>query len=301
MILLSGNGAAPFSDNCSTLLNIPLKQNEKGLGRFAAGSFSLLQKIPVLPPLSEYHCNLVVKIRSEVASLKLEKSKSGKKNKGFYIALGVCLIAIGAAAWTTYDSVMNYSSPHSAQSEAAKTNKTVSGVFVNESSTPASSKPVSSTPTVSSQKPVSSSPASKVQVKTTVANPSSFSLPVSGKVLQSFSKKPVYNKTLGDYRAHTGVDLSAKTGEEVKSIAAGTVASIQNGGEFGNTVTVKYGSVEASYCGLNQISVKKQQKIAQGQRIGTVGVNPTEAEEGPHLHLVLKQDGQYIDPMSILK
>ena len=41
MKLLLENGAAPFSDNCSTLLNIPLKQNEKRPGRSSAGSFSL--------------------------------------------------------------------------------------------------------------------------------------------------------------------------------------------------------------------------------------------------------------------
>ena len=36
---------------------------------------------------------------------------SGRSSKGFYIALGVCLIAIGVAAWTTYDSVINYATP----------------------------------------------------------------------------------------------------------------------------------------------------------------------------------------------
>lgn len=57
--------------------------------------------------------------------------KSGKRNKGFYIALGVCLIAVGAAAWTTYSSVSNYTSPKTnVQSEAKKTDNTVSGVNV---------------------------------------------------------------------------------------------------------------------------------------------------------------------------
>ena len=58
--------------------------------------------------------------------------KSGKRNKGFYIALGVCLIAVGAAAWTTYSSVSNYTSPKTnVQSETKKTDNTVSGVNVN--------------------------------------------------------------------------------------------------------------------------------------------------------------------------
>ena len=34
--------------------------------------------------------------------------KHGKNTKGFYLALGVCLLAVGVAAWTTYDSVVNF-------------------------------------------------------------------------------------------------------------------------------------------------------------------------------------------------
>ena len=197
---------------------------------------------------------------------------------------------------------MNYSSPRNTQSEAAKTNDTVSGIFIKESSAPVSSKPASSTPAVSSSKPSSSSSASsKAKAATANADAGTFSFPVSGKVLQAFSKKPIYNKTLGDYRAHPGVDLSAKSGETVKSIADGTVASVQNGGEYGNTAVVKYGSVEAWYCGLDQISVKANQSVKAGEKIGTVGTVPTESDEGSHLHFALKKDGQYLDPMSLLK
>ncbi|HCW80164.1 MAG TPA: hypothetical protein DG942_03535, partial [Ruminococcaceae bacterium] len=61
--------------------------------------------------LAEYHQHFVAKILMEVAQVNQPMKKSGKRNKGFYIALGVCLIAVGAAAWTTYSSVSNYTSP----------------------------------------------------------------------------------------------------------------------------------------------------------------------------------------------
>ena len=58
---------------------------------------------------------------------------SGGASKGFYIALGVCLIAIGVAAWTTYDSVINYATPEeepsSSQTTAYPANEAVSGVL----------------------------------------------------------------------------------------------------------------------------------------------------------------------------
>ncbi len=237
--------------------------------------------------------------------MNLSNKKGGKGSKGFYIALGVCLIAVGAAAWTTYDSVTNYTTPSaSSQNETKKTNDTVSGIFVTESSEPVSSAPVSSAAPVS-QAPSSSKPvppaSSKPAAKPAAAQAQTFSLPVSGKVSQGFSKEAVFCKTLGDYRAHPGVDLSAKTGEAVKSAADGIVEKVANDGVNGNTVVVKHGSIETSYCGLDKMLVKEKQSIKCGQQIGTVGVDPMESEEGPHLRLVMTKDGQYIDPMTVLK
>lgn len=232
--------------------------------------------------------------------MNLHIKKNGKGNKGFYIALGICLIAVGVAAWTTYDSVVNYTTPQDkAQSDAAKTNNTVSGVFVTESSAPASSAPASSVEPASS-KPASSAP-SKAPAKQTAANAMTFSYPVNGSILQNFSKKPVFCKTLGDYRAHPGLDLSAKQGEAVKSAADGTVKKVYKDDQYGNTIIISHGSVEAWYCGLNKMSVKEKDTVKQGQEIGTVGVDPIENEEGPHLHLIMKKDGQYLDPLTVLK
>ena len=236
--------------------------------------------------------------------MNLSSKKSGK-NKGFYIALGVCLIAVGAAAWTTYDSVTNYTTPKAAsQNETKKTNNPVSGIFVTESSEPASSAQVSSA--AASSQPVSapevSQPSSsKPTAKPTGAGAETFALPVSGKVSQGFSKQPVFCKTLGDYRAHPGVDLSAKTGEAVKSSADGTVTKVSNDGINGNTVVIKHGSIEASYCGLDKMLVKEKQTVTRGQQIGTVGIDPMESDEGPHLRFVMTRDGQYLDPMTVLK
>lgn len=223
--------------------------------------------------------------------MKVSSKRNGKNSKGFYIALGVCLIAVGAAAWTTYDSVTQYSKPQSAaESKAQKTNDTVSGIFVTGSSKPVSSAPASSAPD-----------SSKPEVKQTEGDALTFSLPVSGQVTQAFSKKPVYFKTLGDYRAHPSVDLSAKAGEAVKSAADGVVAKCADDGINGNTVVITYGTIEATYCGLDKMQVKEKQTVKRGDQIGTVGVDPMESQEATHLRLIMKQNGQYIDPMTVLK
>ena len=42
-----------------------------------------------------------------------------KRRGGFYLALAVCLTAVGIAAWSTYDSVTSYTAPQSSQQETA--------------------------------------------------------------------------------------------------------------------------------------------------------------------------------------
>ena len=241
-------------------------------------------------------------------NLHLLNNGSRKNNtKGFYIALGVCLIAIGVAAWTTYDSVINYSTPEGGATSSTvtkQTNEAVSGIKV-FSSEPASSAAVSSE-TQSSPAVVSEVPrktiATAPPAKQTAAPVLTFSYPVSNTIAQKYSgENPIFSQTMKDWRVHTGVDLSAKLGEAVKAVADGTVKNVYADELYGNTVVIQHGDVEAYYCGLNQMGVKKGDKVKQGKQIGTVGSSPFESADAPHLHLSMKKSGKYIDPLSILK
>ena len=246
-------------------------------------------------------------------NLHLLNTKSPKNNsKGFYIALGVCLIAIGVAAWTTYDSVTNYASPSTSSPSSAvqPTNQTLSGITVNTSEPEASSEvsaapsseAESSEPAVVSQKPVSSKPAASQPAKQTTAPVLTFQYPVGSTVTQEYSgENPVYNKTMQDWRVHTGVDISAQQGDVIKAAANGTVKDVLADDSLGNVVVITHGSIEAYYCGLGQTSVKKGDSVRQGQQIGTLGIVPCESADAPHLHLAMKRGGKYIDPLSVLK
>lgn len=230
--------------------------------------------------------------------MNLHIQKKGKNNsKGFYIALGVCLIAIGVAAWTTYDSVVNYASPGENTSSTAPTNNTVSGVFVSE----APSSTVSSHVSAPSSSASSVAPSSKAPAKKASAKVWTYSYPVGKDVLQKFSEDPVYCKTTQDWRAHTGVDFSAKEGDPVKAIADGKVEKTYVDDKYGSTTVIRHGDVEAWYCGLKDTKVKAGENVTSGQEIGTVGTVPLETSEASHLHLMIKQDGGYVDPLSILK
>ena len=62
------------------------------------------------------------------------------------------------------------------------------------------------------------------------------------------------------------------------------------------------GGITALYCGLNDdIKVKKGQEVALGDVIGSVGNSSLiEAAEEMHLHVGMKQDGEWIDPQSVI-
>lgn len=233
-----------------------------------------------------------------------QKNDTGKLGtKGFYVALGVCLIAIGVAAWTTYDSVINYANPQE-QSQSSEpvqnANNTVSGVFAmpQESEVPESKEPEAP----SSSEPEQSKAESEVPAKEAAAQPQKFVFPVGSTVLKPFSgDNPVYSKTMKDWRVHAGVDFSAKEGEEVKSIAEGTVKDVYTDEVFGKVVYVVYGEIGAAYCGLKETSVKAGDTVTEGQKVGTVGAVPCESEEDSHFHFAIKQDGKWIDPMTVLK
>lgn len=233
---------------------------------------------------------------------------SGGSSKGFYIALGVCLIAIGVAAWTTYDSVINYATPEeesSSSQTAHPANETVSGVLeVPQNSAPVSSEPpVSSSQPSSSEAPASKAPASSKEpaVKTATV-PQSFSFPIEGKVARPFSvEELIYSETMKDWRAHAGVDFAAAAGDEVKAIADGTVKNAYYDDLFGNVVYIEHGDIGGCYCGLDDMDVKAGDTVKAGQRIGTVGTTPCESADESHFHFAVKKSGKWIDPMTILQ
>lgn len=242
---------------------------------------------------------------------KSDNHSPNKNNKGFYIALGVCLVAVGVAAWTTYDSVVKYASPEDPSSSysASPTGRPQSGVYAENppevtSSTP-ESVPEASKPEASSQaaeKPAESKPAE--QAKPTAAKPASYVYPVSETVTKNFSgDNPIFSDTMQDWRVHSGIDFEANIGDPVKSIDAGTVLDSYQDGNLGNVLVIEHSAeIVAYYCGLGDtLLVKKGDTVKSGQKIGSVHVVPIESVEKPHLHLEIKKSGVLIDPITLFQ
>ncbi len=93
----------------------------------------------------------------------------------------------------------------------------------------------------------------------------------------------------------SGVNLSARTNENVTSIMAGTVMFCGAYRGFGNVIFIqsKTGHIYA-YSGLGNISVSKGQYVDTGAKIGTAGVDMYSQKS--QISLMVFQNGQPIDP-----
>ena len=127
--------------------------------------------------------------------------------------------------------------------------------------------------------------------------------PTAGDVIKPFSgDKLVYDQTMCDWRTHNGTDFSCTQGDTVFCIRDGKVLDVYEDGLMGHTVTVEHvGGLVSSYSGLSSASaVKKGDTLKMGDAIGTAGGTAiAESNQPYHVHVSVRQDGKYIDVMSL--
>jgi murein DD-endopeptidase MepM/ murein hydrolase activator NlpD len=99
-------------------------------------------------------------------------------------------------------------------------------------------------------------------------------------------------------RPHNGIDYYAPRGTPVYAAGAGTVTRSAYSAANGHHVFIKHaGSIETKYLHFTKRTVKKGQKVKQGQTIGTVG--STGLATGPHLHYEFVVNGVHRNPRTV--
>jgi murein DD-endopeptidase MepM/ murein hydrolase activator NlpD len=129
--------------------------------------------------------------------------------------------------------------------------------------------------------------------------PQSLRFPLNFQYISSGFTFHRWHPILHEYRPHVGVDLVAKYGEPVKSVADGTVIAAGWGGELGNCIRIQHQHGMVSIYGhLSKISpdVKPGSSVHMGQLIGNVG--STGLSTGPHLHFAMEKDGAWVNPLT---
>lgn len=120
--------------------------------------------------------------------------------------------------------------------------------------------------------------------------------PAAGTVSVAFGWQP--HPLYGDWRYHPGVDIAAPAGGVVRAMWGGRVAEVYEDRQYGLTVVVAGGGYTVYYGSLAAVAVAKNQHLAAGAAVGTVGEAP--GERYPHLHLAIKSGDSYVDPQELL-
>ena len=123
----------------------------------------------------------------------------------------------------------------------------------------------------------------------------------SQKVIKEYSENSVYNKTMKDYRAHTGCDFEAEKGENVYAMSSGTIKDISVSELYGVIIEIDCGDYSVYYCGLDsELGIEENSEVNTGDTIGTVGHIPSETEDGDHIHIEIRVGDKLIDPLSVI-
>lgn len=257
--------------------------------------------------------------REEKRNMKKDRhAKDFWKGKGFYLALALVIAGAATASFLAINSMMSRmeQSPGpdlfgeediSWQQQNTPVDESQEGVPVAPSSAPAassqaasssSSKPQSTASSSSSSQPApSESSAPEGSASSQTVEEPSFASPKSGATLQTFSgNELVFNETMKDWRTHNGIDIEGKAGDVVAAPAAAVVAAAGEDAQWGGFVELQEGNLTMRLCGLGELSVKKGDTVALGDRIGKLGELPAESAMTPHLHLEFLKDGEYVDP-----
>ena len=240
--------------------------------------------------------------------------------KGFYIALILCVAAIGISCYYLYSSLNKIKAPeldldvdftepilNSTEDEAEKANG-LADVYVDTDIEPDSEVTADSEQEIES---VSQPEEDTNDVQETVSESDSvpvqsniFVWPVSGFVLSEFSSDElIYNRTTMDWRAHPGIDIAADSGTQVLATSSGTVVAVEDDPMEGTCVTIDHSNgLLSRYTGLQSTpTVSVGDVVYTGDVIGAVGTTSLlETVETPHLHFEMTLNDIPVNPRDYL-
>ncbi len=99
----------------------------------------------------------------------------------------------------------------------------------------------------------------------------------------------------GEKNLHRGVDIAVAQGTPIKAIHDGRVVSAGDAGSYGLCVVIEdEKGYQSRYAHCSSLSVSEGQEVKRGDVIAAVG--STGNSTGPHLHLEIMLDGEYLNP-----
>ncbi|MDY3014484.1 MAG: peptidoglycan DD-metalloendopeptidase family protein [Evtepia sp.] len=233
------------------------------------------------------------------------------EGKGYYIALFLCVAAIGISGYFLFSGLGEQPEgfgPSSAVSGQAEMKKDASdsaggqpedkeGAAASEDEKKEDSQETGTeTQTPEKKEPTKPDPEAAASL--------AYAWPVEGKVLRDFSLEVfAYDETMGDWRTHEGLDIAAEAGAPVAACAKGTVSEVRTDEMLGVMVVVDHGKgMESLYANLAEgVNVQVGTPVEAGTVLGTVGNTAiSESADPSHLHFELIEYDVSIDPLNYL-
>ena len=245
------------------------------------------------------------------------KEKKASERVSFYIALSICMMAVGLAVWSAYATLSDPTDESdntyfsSLSTEEAAVAQEMTGVTEKPAHIP-TQRPVETVAQteekgfmISETMPPNTEAATEECLDTMQAvlkvNENLIYPVKSQTIVKEYSENSVYNKTMRDYRAHTGCDFAADEGENVYAMCKGKIKNISVSELYGVIIEVDCGDFSVYYCGLsNELQVEKGDDVSAGDTIGTVGKIPSENADASHIHVEIRVGNKLIDPLSVI-
>ncbi len=125
-----------------------------------------------------------------------------------------------------------------------------------------------------------------------------FEAPVNSEVSETFGTRRTLNGKLATI--HRGVDYRAKAGTPVLAANSGEVVLARPLYYEGNCVIIDHGQgFMTIYMHLSKFQVAEGDKVRKGEEVALSGA--TGRVTGPHLHMAVRWEGAYVDPLKLLK
>lgn len=141
----------------------------------------------------------------------------------------------------------------------------------------------------------------KTQKTTTITTTGNFVRPVGGPCTSPYGTRihPIFKKQI----FHSGVDIGAPYGANVKAANSGKVIFTGWYGGYGKVVIIDHGKVggvptTTLYAHLSSYRVQKGSSVYRGQVIANIGT--TGYSTGPHLHFEVRRNGATTNPFNYI-
>ncbi len=229
------------------------------------------------------------------------------KGNGFYLALGLCLVAVLTLAITTaggdlppVEDESSLNAPIESETEIPLPSDP-EPESKTESETEEAGKPESG---VTDDESIPEETPEEIPEPSQKEPDKGFYLPTENAVSLGYSdEKLVFSDTLGDWRTHLATDFEGEVGDKITAVSYGTVIDVYDDELYGKTVVIEHeDNLLSKYSGLRNVTVKTGDTVTARAVIGEMsGDIPIESRDGVHLHLEMIRNGEQTDVADFLE